>query len=105
MAIGVLHEIRASLLLVLLVGTSLVWPLGVGNAKPAQARRQMLDGVVQTQTSRVTAPAGTLLDLSGVPLRSVLAPWHMSWNNTIALCAIIRDEHMEDVTEWLQYYR
>lgn len=33
------------------------------------------------------------------------APWHADWNNSIAVCAAMRDENATDVREWLLYYR
>lgn len=33
------------------------------------------------------------------------APWHESWDNSIAMCAIMRDEALQDVREWLAYYK
>lgn len=32
-------------------------------------------------------------------------PFSQLWNNTIAICAIARKEHIEDIREWLQYHR
>jgi hypothetical protein len=32
-------------------------------------------------------------------------PWHHSWNNSIAVCAIMRQENITDVVEWLSYYK
>jgi hypothetical protein len=34
-----------------------------------------------------------------------LAPWHPSWNNSIAICAVMRQENITDVVEWLLYYK
>ena len=39
------------------------------------------------------------------PVRQGPAPWDTGWNNTVGLCAIMAAEHVEDVREWLQYYR
>jgi hypothetical protein len=33
------------------------------------------------------------------------APWSRSWNNSIALCATIRQATVSDVEEWLSYYK
>lgn len=44
--------------------------------------------------------------LSGLP---VMPPNHSpespDWSNSIAICAIMRDENATDVMEWLRYYR
>jgi hypothetical protein len=33
------------------------------------------------------------------------APWQPMWNNTLALCATMRQENATDVVEWLSYYK
>ena len=33
------------------------------------------------------------------------APDSPTWKDTVAVCAIMRDENITDVREWLQYYR
>jgi hypothetical protein len=33
------------------------------------------------------------------------APWHANWRNSVAICAIMRQENITDVVEWLSYYR
>jgi hypothetical protein len=33
------------------------------------------------------------------------APWHPSWKNSIAICAVMRQENITDVVEWLSYYK
>jgi hypothetical protein len=37
--------------------------------------------------------------------REVRAPWHPKWNNSIAICAVMRQENITDVVEWLSYYK
>ena len=32
-------------------------------------------------------------------------PWNKKWENSIAICAVMRDENVTDVREWLQYHR
>jgi hypothetical protein len=32
-------------------------------------------------------------------------PWHKKWNNSIAICAIMRHENITDVVEWLSYHQ
>ena len=32
-------------------------------------------------------------------------PFTTAWDNSIAICAIMRNEHTDDVREWLQYHR
>ena len=33
------------------------------------------------------------------------APDGARWRNSVALCAVMRDENATDVREWLQYYQ
>jgi hypothetical protein len=33
------------------------------------------------------------------------APWHESWDNSIAICAVMRNENITDVVEWVSYYK
>jgi hypothetical protein len=33
------------------------------------------------------------------------SPWHANWDNSIAICAIMRQENITDVVEWLSYYQ
>jgi hypothetical protein len=42
-------------------------------------------------------------DLSELPESK--GPWHPNWSNSIAICAIMREEQIADVREWLLYYR
>ena len=28
-----------------------------------------------------------------------------NWRNSLAICAVMKDEQLEDVQEWLRYYR
>lgn len=35
----------------------------------------------------------------------ITAPWETAWVNSIAFCMIIKNEHAEDVREFLQYHR
>ena len=45
-------------------------------------------------------------ELSGLPpLPLSHAPSSDTWDNRIAVCAIMKDENTDDVTEWLAYYR
>jgi hypothetical protein len=39
------------------------------------------------------------------PLPDSSAPWNSQWSNSIAICAIMRDENITDVQEWLEYYK
>lgn len=32
-------------------------------------------------------------------------PYSLFWENSVAACAIMKDERPEDVLEWLDYYR
>lgn len=32
-------------------------------------------------------------------------PFSSAWNNTVAICAIMREENIADIREWLQYHR
>ena len=41
--------------------------------------------------------------LRGLPLS--FGPWNIKWENSIAICAVLRDENVTDVREWLQYHR
>jgi hypothetical protein len=34
-----------------------------------------------------------------------VSPYSLDWENTIAICAIMRLERIEDIREWLQYHR
>jgi hypothetical protein len=44
--------------------------------------------------------------LEGLPAMSdAHAPDSASWSNSIAICAVMKDEQTEDVHEWLQYYQ
>ena len=57
---------------------------------------------------RDTPPEGGLLErwLEDMPpLPPLHAPDSPTWSNSIAICAIMRDENVTDVREWLQYYR
>ena len=33
------------------------------------------------------------------------SPDSSEWSNSVALCAVMKDENIDDVTEWLAYYR
>ena len=33
------------------------------------------------------------------------SPYSLFWENTIAVCAIMKDERPEDVLEWMDYHR
>ena len=35
----------------------------------------------------------------------MLSPDSPAWSNSLALCAVMKDENITDVREWLQYYR
>jgi hypothetical protein len=39
------------------------------------------------------------------PLSAEYSPESPTWNNSLAVCAIMRNENITDVREWLQYYR
>ena len=46
-----------------------------------------------------------LLALILGPLVSALNPYKAEWDNSVAICAIMRQERTEDLREWLQYHR
>ena len=37
--------------------------------------------------------------------KNATSPFSLDWDNTIAICAIMRQERVEDIREWLQYHR
>lgn len=37
--------------------------------------------------------------------KNATSPFSLDWDNTIAICAIMRQENLEDLREWLQYHR
>jgi hypothetical protein len=39
------------------------------------------------------------------PMQAAHAPDSDAWANSIAMCAVMKDEQLEDVQEWLSYYR
>jgi hypothetical protein len=39
------------------------------------------------------------------PLPKSHGPDSPKWNNSVAICAIMKDENLTDVREWLTYYR
>ena len=44
--------------------------------------------------------------LSGLPkLPETHSPVSEHWTNSVAICAIMKDENITDVREWLTYYR
>lgn len=44
--------------------------------------------------------------LEGLPEMSPEhAPTSPAWTNSVAICASMKDEHLEDVVEWLEYHR
>ena len=73
--------------------------------------RKGLGTVVVGATNHLLASYKRLFAFGGVsvrqqqPVRQGIAPWDTGWNNTVGLCAIMAEEHAEDVREWLQYYR
>ena len=73
--------------------------------------RKGLGTVVIGATNHLLASSKRLFAFGGVsvrqqqPVRQGVAPWDTGWNNTVGLCAIMAEEHAEDVREWLQYYR
>lgn len=32
-------------------------------------------------------------------------PFTRKWQNTIAICSLMKDEHIDDVKEWISYHR
>jgi Glycosyltransferase family 92 len=49
---------------------------------------------------------GALLALAALPAALyAVSPFETGWKNTVAICAIMRKEHTDDVREWLQYHR
>jgi hypothetical protein len=34
-----------------------------------------------------------------------MGPWSNRWNNSVAVCAAMRQENATDVREWLLYYK
>jgi hypothetical protein len=52
-----------------------------------------------------TTSDGNPLLLNANSQREVRAPWHPMWNNSIAICALMRQENITDVVEWLSYYK
>ena len=74
--------------------------------------RTGLGAAVAGVKGRLRSSSQPLLAFGGVtslrqqrPVRQGPAPWDTGWNNTVGLCAIMAAEHVEDVREWLQYYR
>lgn len=61
----------------------------------------------------LVAPVGSLYakgDLLGDQvLEEGIAPWQeigdTVWPNTVAICAIMRDENPEDIRQWLRYHK
>jgi hypothetical protein len=37
--------------------------------------------------------------------KKAISPFSLDWDNSIAICAIMRGENTEDLREWLQYHR
>ena len=37
--------------------------------------------------------------------KKAISPFSQEWDNSIAICAIMRRERVEDIREWLQYHR
>ena len=33
------------------------------------------------------------------------SPWSHAWPNTVAVCALMKEEHPDDVMEWIEYHR
>jgi hypothetical protein len=58
-----------------------------------------------TSTSPAMLRPVARAECSSSPAAEERAPWHADWNNSIALCAVMRDENVMDVAEWLTYYR
>lgn len=38
-------------------------------------------------------------------LERAVRPWDSEWTNTVAVCAIMKDEHPEDIRQWLRYHQ
>jgi hypothetical protein len=50
--------------------------------------------------------AGTRSWLQGLPpLPKSHSPNSENWTNSIAICAVMKDENLTDVAEWLTYHR
>ena len=51
----------------------------------------------------------TILDFSWLesmdPLPKEFAPSEPAWSNSVAVCAVMKDEAVADIIEWLGYYR
>ena len=44
--------------------------------------------------------------LTGMPaLDESHSPGSNEWSNSVAICAIMKDENIDDLVEWLAYYR
>jgi hypothetical protein len=44
--------------------------------------------------------------LAGLPpLPPAHSPEGTLWSDSLAICAMMKDEQFEDIVEWLQYYR
>ena len=37
--------------------------------------------------------------------KNATSPFSLDWDNSVAICAIMRQENVEDLREWLQYHR
>jgi hypothetical protein len=82
-----------------------------------QLRQQQL---VRAQLAMSTAPLGMPGDSDSLPDTPVwdaewwqaahrglrrISPDDPAWPNTIAICAMMKDEHPDDVAQWLKYHR
>ena len=105
LTIGMVSRCVATSVLLTWVCTSLAWSVSTGAATPEHWRRQVHTDPKHSALLVNQAAVKPVAAVSKRQVRLELAPWHASWNNSIALCAVTRDEHVEDVTEWLQYYR
>lgn len=83
---------------------------GVRLKRCAQARLDLLGALLLISSVRLGRCAYANLDLFGDQvLEEGIAPWEIlgpnPWPNTIAICAIMRDENPEDIRQWLRYHK
>lgn len=67
------------------------------NVIPDLERRSESISVTAIHEARDAGPLPALAESS--------APWHHSWENSIAVCVSVAGENITDVREWLLYYR
>jgi hypothetical protein len=79
---------------------------------PAIIHTAVLAGLLRAETPQLRLSenkwpdSGTRPWLSGMPLMSGShSPNSVHWTNSIALCAVMKDENITDIVEWLLYYQ